>query len=483
MADITVSADIDTLLQSASNSAARTNLGLGTAATTAATAYATAAQGTKVDFLTVTQAVDLDQAEIDIAANNAKVTADTTNVTSAGAVMDSELTDIAAVKALDQGVATTDDVIHATLDVVHTAAATDDHALEIDADAAGFGDVKAVDIVYTTGAIATGQDEAIILANIDESLATGGHVAGLEVLATEGSANVYGMLVGAGVNPVEHLSGSFGDMDSALVNATDRLTEFTTAGSDIQMFVADNDTITIGDAAKFQELEFLLAIAASGSGIDPTFEFSTGVGTWTAFTPVDGTNGMRNNGVIAWLDADIPTWAVGTGSEYLIRVTRTRNSLTTPPTESKVQIAAITEYSWNNGGDIAVRNIAATGTVTGVPIHIQVAASDETTALTTGTAKLTIRAPSAFTLTAVRASVSTAPTGATIIVDVNEAGTSVLSTKLSIDATEKTSTTAATAAVISDSAIADDAELTIDIDQIGSTIAGAGLKITLIGTL
>jgi hypothetical protein len=48
---------------------------------------------------------------------------------------------------------------------------------------------------------------------------------------------------------------------------------------------------------------------------------------------------------------------------------------------------------------------------------------------------------------------------------------------------EKTSTTAATPAVISDSAIADDAELTIDIDQIGSTIAGAGLKITLIGTL
>jgi hypothetical protein len=125
----------------------------------------------------------------------------------------------------------------------------------------------------------------------------------------------------------------------------------------------------------------------------------------------------------------------------------------------------------------------ATATISDFPVIIQVAASDETTALTTGTAKLTIRAPSAFTLTGVRASVTTAPTGATIIVDINEGGVSVLSTKLSIDATEKTSTTAAAAAVISDSAIADDAELTIDIDQIGSTIAGAGLKITLIGTL
>jgi hypothetical protein len=55
-----------------------------------------------------------------------------------------------------------------------------------------------------------------------------------------------------------------------------------------------------------------------------------------------------------------------------------------------------------------------------------------------------------------------------VIVDINEAGTSVLSTKLSIDASEKTSTTAATAAVISDSALADDAEITIDIDQVGS---------------
>jgi hypothetical protein len=113
--------------------------------------------------------------------------------------------------------------------------------------------------------------------------------------------------------------------------------------------------------------------------------------------------------------------------------------------------------------------------------EIGLACSDETTALTTGTAKVTFRMPYAMTLQAVRASVTTAPTGSTLVVDVNEGGTSVLSTKLSIDASEKTSTTAATAAVISDSSLADDAEITIDIDQIGATIAGAGLKVWLIG--
>lgn len=113
---------------------------------------------------------------------------------------------------------------------------------------------------------------------------------------------------------------------------------------------------------------------------------------------------------------------------------------------------------------------------------IIIAVSDETTALTTGTAKVTFRMPYAFTLSAVRASVTTAPTGSTLIVDINESGSTILSTKLSIDASEKTSTTAASAAVISDTALADDSEITIDIDQIGSTIAGAGLKVALIGT-
>ena len=49
MADIIVSTDIDSFLQSATDAIARTNLGLGTAATTAAADYATAAQGSLAD--------------------------------------------------------------------------------------------------------------------------------------------------------------------------------------------------------------------------------------------------------------------------------------------------------------------------------------------------------------------------------------------------------------------------------------------------
>lgn len=125
--------------------------------------------------------------------------------------------------------------------------------------------------------------------------------------------------------------------------------------------------------------------------------------------------------------------------------------------------------------------ITAANLAKAFPCEIVVACSDESTALITGTAKLTFRMPYAMTLTAVRASLSTAQaSGSILTVDINEAGTTILSTKLTIDNTEKTSTTAAAAPVISDSALADDAEITIDIDQVGDGTA-KGLKVYLIG--
>ncbi len=111
-----------------------------------------------------------------------------------------------------------------------------------------------------------------------------------------------------------------------------------------------------------------------------------------------------------------------------------------------------------------------------------VAVGDETTVLTVGTAKITFRMPYAFTLTGVRTSLTTAGTGVALVtVDINEAGVTILSTKITIDATEKTSQTAATPPVISDTALADDAEMTVDIDTIDTDNVAAGLKITLIG--
>ena len=117
-----------------------------------------------------------------------------------------------------------------------------------------------------------------------------------------------------------------------------------------------------------------------------------------------------------------------------------------------------------------------------LPVEIGFALSDETTTLYAQTDALTFRMPHAMTLTEVRANLKTAPAGSSFILDINQNGSSILSTKLSIDDGEKTSTTAATPAVISTSALTDDAEITIDCDQAGSSFGGVGLKVWLIGT-
>ena len=144
------------------------------------------------------------------------------------------------------------------------------------------------------------------------------------------------------------------------------------------------------------------------------------------------------------------------------------------------------------GSAVAASNLAATaaagtGTLLSKVDHVHqrpvetigVALGDETTAITTGTAKVSFRMPYAFTVTAVRASLTTASSSGTPTFDINESATTILSTKLTIDPNELTSTTAAVPAVVSDTALADDAEITIDVDVAGTSAAGA--KIMIIG--
>ena len=211
----------------------------------------------------------------------------------------------------------------------------------------------------------------------------------------------------------------------------------------------------------------------------------TGSGTYTSWvlnldgTPVDAITGSGTTNEIAYFTAariiaslPVATYPSLTELSYVKGVTSA--------IQTQINGKQDTLTSGTNIKTINSTSILGSGNYA-TPFELVVAASDETTALATGTAKITFRMPRAVTLTAVRASLTTAQaSGSIFTVDINEGGTSILSTKLTIDNTEKTSTTAATPPVISDTALADDAEITIDIDQIGDGTA-KGLKVMLIG--
>jgi hypothetical protein len=254
------------------------------------------------------------------------------------------------------------DTLHVVgaIELDHTAEENDDHALEIVCDAAGFGDVKAVDIDYITGALAAAQDEEAILVNIDESASTGGIMAGYLCLTTaEGGATINGYETGVNVNPIVHESGTFGDTDSILNKAVDVTAALASGGAGaISIFVADNDTLTIGDAAQWGEVEIILDTGASGSGVAPTFEYSTGGAAFSAFSPADGTNGFRNTGAILWDSSTLAGWVTATSGLYEVRITRTRNSLSITPIIDELQIAALTEYKWDKDGAVNLASLA-----------------------------------------------------------------------------------------------------------------------------
>ena len=114
-------------------------------------------------------------------------------------------------------------------------------------------------------------------------------------------------------------------------------------------------------------------------------------------------------------------------------------------------------------------------------VLIELPLGDAGTAVTTGNRKVVRRAQGPMILTDVRACLATASSGAAPSFDVNVGGLSALGTNLTIDASETTSTTAAAPFALADlgDVVAEDDEVSIDVDTAGTS--AAGLVVTLIG--
>ena len=101
--------------------------------------------------------------------------------------------------------------------------------------------------------------------------------------------------------------------------------------------------------------------------------------------------------------------------------------------------------------------------------------------LTVGSSLARFYFTGSYTITNIHASVGTAPTGASVIVDVNKNGSTIFSTQgnrptIVASSNVDSSSTPDTTSVVSGD------YLTIDIDQIGSTVAGTDLVVTVYWT-
>jgi hypothetical protein len=109
---------------------------------------------------------------------------------------------------------------------------------------------------------------------------------------------------------------------------------------------------------------------------------------------------------------------------------------------------------------------------------IVVALSDEVNALTAGSPKLTIRAPTAMTLTsAPRAMLTTASSSGTVTVDMLVSGSSILNTKLVLASGVTTTYSSPATLLTTPTSISEDAVITFNVTSAGTN--AAGLKVTV----
>ena len=135
--------------------------------------------------------------------------------------------------------------------------------------------------------------------------------------------------------------------------------------------------------------------------------------------------------------------------------------------------------------DVADFTLLNVGIASQLPAIIPITCSDFSTSIAAGTTKGLLFMPFAMDpVLEVIGFAGTAPTGANIVMDVNEGaglGTSILGDKITIEAGEFTSLDAAAPPTITDTALAKGARITVDFDSVGSTEAGKQVGVYLIG--
>lgn len=260
----------------------------------------------------------------------------------------------------------------------------------------------------------------------------------------------------------------------------------TTNGNTIEVEAATADhaavTLNAGTSTNLvligQELQLYPVDLSSAdvTGLLPVDSIDIGTNTWAR---LDGTNTWTGTNTF-----EGPTsFPGGIVTPSLIAT----NLESSAPAKGDLWVDDGTDYSPLNVGANGEVLMAASGETEGVKWAALTNAwivplTNQVDAVASGTGYVTFYSPFAVTVVGVKAGLKTAQaSGNLFTVDINENGTSILGTTLTIDNTETNSIDATTPVSISDSSIASDSAITIDIDDCGT--GGVGPVVTILYTV
>jgi len=280
----------------------------------------------------------------------------------------------------------------------------------------------------------------------------------------------------------------------------------TTAVGDKAVFVADTTTIwncisyvkasgeaVVSSSASGQATEFDVTQASHGLTVGNVIK-STGANTYGK-AQADSTANAEVVGIVTTVtDASnftftaqgiiitgVSAQAAGT---VMFLDPSTAGALTTTEPSTVGQVSKPVMVVLENASKAVVQNFRGMEIIDPPSFDntevLMITIGDETSDITTGTAKVTFHMPYEFSLTKVKAGLTTASSSGNPAFDLNDDGVSVFSTTLTIDANETFSDTAVTAAVLTSSTvvIASGSVMTIDIDTAGTGAKGAKLYLT-----
>lgn len=171
-----------------------------------------------------------------------------------------------------------------------------------------------------------------------------------------------------------------------------------------------------------------------------------------------------------------------TGTEYFA-VSSTAANLTVPLSSTSTITATNLLYTTDKA---AANGVASLDAGTKIPVaQLPTAPITKvlpysylgTVSVGVGTFRLYNDTGSTWTIAGARASVGTAPTGASLIVDINKNGTTIFTTQANRPTIAVSTNTSGNVTNMDVTTVAAGEYLTVDIDQIGSTIAGADLTV------